>query len=558
MLNTYLKHLLLTSSLIVLSACGGGDTSSSSESGSTPSNGSGGDTPTEPTYDGTTKGSSSTDKLEIHNVKNSEELRKALQDATSNHKHDKIILSAGTYKTTAGNVPGTFTYNDSDAYDLTITAKKGLNRNQVIIDGDKKDRIFHFSNTSKGHTVIVRNMTIKNGYTKFSVTHPNSSSAIYSGNTQLVLQNLLITNNIADSKRHKIVVDDDRRYRIINRLNIISHVSDGDKLVIQNCDISNNSEAVFILYLEKGSPSGGGGVYMSNSIVKGNTVSKSLVNAIFANFKSVQFTKNVSSDNVIKTRDSLVMDNSTISQNNSHRGLVHSRYLSVENTTIKNNISGGYLIAGGRGSLITNSVVSGNKTDFILSVDSLINSTVNNNEATNTGSSVHSPIIGVGTGINTLISGNSSKSLLFSTFKNSINNTFYNNQSSYSSTRNSSILLKSAKVLNTVLAKNKMQKDAEISHIVRNTYLDQNKLNAGSGLINRDNIQSSTTNINLNADGTLKSSSIAINNGLNPNSQGFKDVFGNDAADFKKYLSKDRKGHKRVHGGTIDMGAFEY
>ncbi len=560
MLNPYLKFLLLTSSLIVLSACGGGDTSSSSESGSTPTNsgstsgnGSGDNTSTEPTYDETTKGNSSTDKLEIHNVKNSEELRKALQDATSNHKHDKIILSAGTYKTTAGSVPGTFTYNDSDAYDLTITAKKGLNRNQVVIDGDKKDRIFHFSNTSKGRTVIVRNMTIKNGYSKFTVSDPSSSSAIFSSNTKLVLQNLLVTQNIADSKRHKIIVGDDKRYRIINKTNIISNFSKEEKLVIQNCEISNNPEAVTTLYVDDSS------LDISNSIIKGNTVADSIISTRYLNVKKVTFTNNNASNNaLISARYRSLIDRSTFSQNSSRRGLILTGDLSIiENSVIKNNTSESNLIYAGSKSSIKESIITDNQAKVILNIDQIINTTIKNNKDLSV-RSIYSPAIRANLAVNTLVSDNSSETSLFANIKYSINNTFNNNQSSYSSTRDSSIVLKSAKVINTILANNKMQKDAEISGVVRNTYLDQNKLNAGASLINRDNIQSSMANININTDGSLKSSSVAINNGLNPDSQGFKDVFGKDATDFKEFLNKDRKGNKRVHDGTIDLGAYEY
>jgi len=59
---------------------------------------------------------------------------------------------------------------------------------------------------------------------------------------------------------------------------------------------------------------------------------------------------------------------------------------------------------------------------------------------------------------------------------------------------------------------------------------------------------------------TLASNSPVIDKGLNPSSATYKKIIGDDEVYniLLKLLKTDMKGNKRVHNGTIDMGAVEF
>ncbi|UCH80768.1 MAG: hypothetical protein JSW20_13675 [Nitrospiraceae bacterium] len=78
-------------------------------------------------------------------VSNTEGLRQALIDAAGNRQNDTIILAAGAYKTTDDG-SGTFEFNDNEPFDLVIKSEDGLNRGNVIIEGDNFKRVFKFTN----------------------------------------------------------------------------------------------------------------------------------------------------------------------------------------------------------------------------------------------------------------------------------------------------------------------------------------------------------------------------------------------------------------------------
>ena len=93
------------------------------------------------------------------NVSTSQELRQALEDATTNGQSDVIKLTDGTYKTTDDG-GGTFTFLDNEDYSLTIQGSAAEN---VILSGDNTDQVLNFKIINYTQTIYLSNLSVING-----------------------------------------------------------------------------------------------------------------------------------------------------------------------------------------------------------------------------------------------------------------------------------------------------------------------------------------------------------------------------------------------------------
>jgi len=95
---------------------------------------------------------------------------------------------------------------------------------------------------------------------------------------------------------------------------------------------------------------------------------------------------------------------------------------------------------------------------------------------------------------------------------------------------------------------------------VYNSFIDYTKLQNESSytIIKKNNIQSTSSPINFtDTSYRLNQSSPAVNKGLDPYSDTFKNLLGDKYAQVIGYLKTDKDGNTRIAGGTIDIGAYE-
>jgi len=98
---------------------------------------------------------------------------------------------------------------------------------------------------------------------------------------------------------------------------------------------------------------------------------------------------------------------------------------------------------------------------------------------------------------------------------------------------------------------------------IYNNYIDYTKIENNSyNAIKKRNLQpASVGDIYLSDDNaTLTVDSPVIDKGLNPSSATYKKIIGDDGVynQLLEFLKTDKVGNKRIHNGTIDMGAVEY
>ena len=95
-----------------------------------------------------------------HQVSNTQEFRKALDEAANNGKDDVILLSKGVYTTSDDGI-GTFTYSDSENQRLLIY---GEENNRPILNGDNFSRVLEvkYTNPAFNSILILKHLEIKN------------------------------------------------------------------------------------------------------------------------------------------------------------------------------------------------------------------------------------------------------------------------------------------------------------------------------------------------------------------------------------------------------------
>jgi hypothetical protein len=125
------------------------------------------------------------------NVSTTAELRAALSTAATNGEDDTINLADGTYKTTDDG-EGTFIYLSNEVNILKIT---GSSPENVILSGDNTDQIFFNSYTDElvNGVLTIENMSFINS------NSPASGGAIFSNQNNMIIRNLILTDNVTTS-----------------------------------------------------------------------------------------------------------------------------------------------------------------------------------------------------------------------------------------------------------------------------------------------------------------------------------------------------------------------
>ena len=456
----------------------------------------------------------------IFNVSNTTQFRKALENVALNGQDDTIILDAGTYKTIDDGL-GAFKFVDKEKHKLTIKAKKGLTRDDVILDGDNTHQVLNYKSTKKA-TLTIINITIRNG--KASI-----GGGIYS-NGGVAVTNSTISGNTA-SGTHDFYG---------------GGIYSKGGVTVTNSTISGNT-ASGGYYVYGGGIYSKGGVTVTNSIISGNTASGSY--AVWGGG--------------VYSKGNITLTNSTIFGNNAINGsgggiyCYTSRRVTVTSSIITGNTAhdGGGIYCYAIRVIIKNSTITGNTAEgdgggiycesYILNGSynygrvTVTNSTISGNNATNGGGAGVYCYASIVTLANSTISGNTANIYGGGVYGvgTFINNIFTDNSSDISFTGNSSN--------------------------VYNNYIDYTKLEDDSyGLIiKKNNIQPNEGSLNFaDSDFRLGDGSIAINKGLNPESTQFKKLIKDKSVlqTVLKALKKDMDGNKRIRGTTIDLGPYEY
>ena len=115
---------------------------------------------------------------QIFNVSDANELRFALKKSALNNQDDTIVLEKGVYSTSD---LGAFYFVDNQKHNLLIKSAKGLKKEEVVLDGNKKNQIFNYINTQTS-LLQIENLTFKDGNNEFQ-------AGVIFANQKLVIKN---------------------------------------------------------------------------------------------------------------------------------------------------------------------------------------------------------------------------------------------------------------------------------------------------------------------------------------------------------------------------------
>lgn len=388
------------------------------------------------------------------------EFRQALEDAAANGENDRIILAKGIYNVTSDKL-GTLTFNDNEAFNLTIEAEKGLTSKDIILDGNNSKQIFNFSNTQSS-ILILKNISVINS----QLNGGQQAVGVYSSHDIEIYNSKFSFHSNGFKARTAKVINSTVSYNTSNGFIATT-------VVVSDSNISNNDGIGFNSYFTT----------VKNSILSHNRYG----------FSSVY---------------SSIVTNSILSYNKDGGILQNNGNLTITNSNISyNGIKG----------------VSFDGKIFIMTNSILINNYI----------ACHLP-------------GNSSYLS---------NNIFKDNKSS--------LITAGGIFINNIFATNTADITLRYDSKIYNNYIDYSKIeDGGNNVIKKNNLQyASIGDIYLSDDNvTLTADSPVIDKGLNPSSVTFKELINNDEVynTMVELLKTDKIANRRVHNGTIDMGAVEY
>lgn len=229
---------------------------------------------------------------------------------------------------------GTFKFSDSEAFDLTLQAKSGLTRNDVILDGDSTDQVLNYNN-AKDSTLFIRNIVISNG---------NSSSnggGIYV-NDKIDVDKVTFKDNSIDSFGYGAGFYASRALVVKNSIFFNNRANDNSgkgggfytyssTVIVEKCTFESNFAG-----------EDGGGFHAHNSAEVSNTVFKNNKSRLGGGLFSLHF---------VAIKDSDFIENSA-----SLGGGIYTKKITVSNSDfIKNTASkGGGFKSEGTTTLINN------------------------------------------------------------------------------------------------------------------------------------------------------------------------------------------------------------
>jgi predicted outer membrane repeat protein len=123
-------------------------------------------------------------------VSNAKEFYLALKSAENNQEDDSIILAGGRYLSTF-RYP--FYYESTEDFDLTIRGADGVDRSNIIVDGNGVRSTIKVSNKKYKIIVNISGITIQNGYTE-----NQGGGVLIENNGELDLDNVVIAYNRSD------------------------------------------------------------------------------------------------------------------------------------------------------------------------------------------------------------------------------------------------------------------------------------------------------------------------------------------------------------------------
>jgi len=511
----------------------------------------------------------------IWNVSNVTEFRQALEDASANGENDKIVLSAGVYNVDSDGL-GTFSFDDNEEFNLTITSAEGLNRDDVILDGNNTCQVFNFDNTQNS-TLILKGISIVDG---------NNSSSYGGGvytNHNIKIDNCKIYNNIATAYYDGIGGGFySRNSATITNSNIYDNYANNSgggfysysTTTLINSTVSNNSS------YNNGAFGSYGTTVVKNSIINknyarhnqggfGSSGETSVIDSNISNNKADGAAGGFGSNRATTVMNSIISDNNSSSSG----GFWSNGMTTIEDSTISNNIvsgsSGGFNSNGT--TTIINSLIINNKGKdigggFTSDGFTLIkNSKLYNNSTVNRGGGFYTSDTIV---ITNSILVNNSANYGGSFYSAPYGGYPYPNYNSYLSNNifieNNGSIYAQGVFVNNIFKDNR---DIDINLIgnskLYNNYIDYTKIeDNGYNVIKKHNLQpSSVGDVYLNDDNeTLASNSPVIDKGLNPSSATYREIIGNDNIynQMVELLTTDKIGNARIYNETIDMGAVEY
>lgn len=452
----------------------------------------------------------------VWNVSTISQFRQALENAAANGENDRIVLAKGTYNVTSDKL-GTLTFDDAEEYNLTIQAEDGLTSKDVVLTGNSTEQVFNFKN-KQNSVLILKDITVTGGY---STTH---GGGVYS-DKNIHIEDCNISNNRVNG----------------------SYISGAGFYVnnfsrIENSTISDNHNDDY-----NGGGFTSGSTEIANSDISNNTSGKH--GGGFASNK-------------------VTITNSTILNNSSKRsgGGFIADSTTVTNSTISKNTSGedgGGLYAGGK-TTISDSNISNNTSGedgggiyTHWSTITLNNSIVSKNSTTKKGGGCHAlysiTIINSKFVDNNALEGAICYSRYSSRTSYFSNNTFINNKGSIKA---------NGIFINNIFDDNDEAINLNEDSKIYNNYIDYTKIeDNGFNALKKSNLQpASVGNINLASDNqTLTADSPVIDKGLNPSSTSFKKLIDDETYEqIVELLKTDLIGNKRIHNGTIDIGAVEF
>ena len=467
----------------------------------------------------------------VWNVANVEKFREALENASINGQNDTIILDRGIYSTTSDGI-GTFTFDDAEPYNLTITAAEGLTNEDVILDGDHTDQVFNYNN-SENATLILKRISLINANSKLD------GGGVYC-NHNICVYDCNMSNNVVAAREGGGTVTSGGGFYALGKATVSHSIFSyntvqgrgGGFLSYGGADISAST----FIHHNTAKYDNGGGFYSGGATNLKDTV------VYFNNISTDGSGGGFFSSGDININDSSIISNIGRGMYTEGGGFLGRRNVTINNSSIYWNLNtkkgGGFCV--GRTAVINNSKVYDNWAGrdgggFYASNAIVTNSLFARNEADANGDIFYARGISY-----------------------AANNNFIENEGA---------IYSQGAFINNIF-------DANIENIylfgdskIYNNYIDYTKIIENEhNTIKRNNLQPVYVgSVKLEDDNlTLMSDSPAIDEGLNPADPVFEDIIntyddtGDTYEQIKEMLQKDMFGNQRVHSGIIDVGATEY